>query len=120
MLEAELAKLLETLRIFQSTYIRDMALSNVLGKALTALTDMREERERLRKALDGIASQMLPMEMHFEHAEHADFEGAYVIMIEQARAALSQAQGREINSALRGDYAYRTGSVTSEKGRTAQ
>jgi hypothetical protein len=92
MLEAELAKLLETLRIFRSTYIRDMALSNVLGKALTSLTDMREERERLIKAAENyLRAQKLILKRIFDPPEawsrFADEEA-------HLRAALFQAQER--------------------------
>ena len=45
--------------------------------------------DRMKAALDDIAKQKLVVEMSTEEWEHADFQGAYEIIVTLAREALS-------------------------------
>lgn len=53
---------------------------------------MTADKPDLTKALEEIARQKLPREMTFDVAESTDFRGAYIEIVNLARAALKIAK----------------------------
>lgn len=58
--------------------------------ASATIADLTATVERLREVLQRCATQSLPHEMSADARPHADFEGAYHIMIQLARDALGK------------------------------
>ncbi len=63
-------------------------IKNDQGPIVAVNIKLQKEIERLREALGNMAKQQLIAEMDEEDRDYADYEGAYEIFINQARAAI--------------------------------